>query len=291
MALALLASAPSFAQSAAITAPTALAEATLNNAQVTVVLSGTTFASGVTASSFTLTTSPPLTGLSIATTTTVVAGATSTLTLGYGGANFDAVSTLSVTVAAAAHAQAGALTTPTVNIVPTPSFRVSATSLSLTEGGNGTYTVVLGGQPTGPVSVAVSSDNPAVTVGGGATSTTVAFTTQNWNIARTVTATAEGDVDAVDEYGTISNAVSGGGYWHSANVRVVVADDEIQDRYGLRRRQRPTDRDRLAGQAERGALGPERRRLVGKHLLRRHLLRRGHRHGLPGRPGLGPEPG
>ena len=41
-----------------------------------------------------------------------------------------------------------------------------------------------------------------------------------------MTATAEGDADAVDEAGTIANAASGGGYNHSASVRVAVADDE-----------------------------------------------------------------
>ena len=129
---------------AAISSPTALAEATLNNATVTVALTNAEFETTAAASHFTLATNPALSGLSVSSVGTVSAGDTSaTLTLGFSG-NFDTVRTLSVTVADAAHTLAGALTTGTINVVPTPSVSVSRSSLSLTEGGSaGTYTVVL----------------------------------------------------------------------------------------------------------------------------------------------------
>ena len=106
---------------------------------------------------------------------------------------------------------------------PPLGVRVSPDRLSLAEGGSGTYTVVLSYAPTGPVTVGVSSDNPAVTVGAGSLN----FTTQNWNTAQSVTVTAQGDADAVDEAATITNAASGGGFnGVSGFVRVGVADDE-----------------------------------------------------------------
>ena len=148
------------APSAAITSPATLAEATLNGATVTVALTNAAFESGVTAAHFTLTTNLP--GLRVSSLATVNAGDTSaTLTLGHSG-GFDTVRTLSVTVADAAHTLVGALTTPTVNIVPTPSVTVDPTSLALTEGSDGTYTVVLGGQPTGTVTVTAASTFPDV---------------------------------------------------------------------------------------------------------------------------------
>ena len=218
--------------SAAISSPAALAEATLNNATVTVALTNAAFEVGATAANFTLTTNLP--GLRVASVATVSAGDTSaTLTLGYSGGNFNTVYTLAVTVADAAHTLAGALTTPTANIVPTPSVAVSRTTLTLTEGGSdGTYTVVLGGQPTGNVAVTVTStdanvatvdDTDGVTPG---TQNTLSFTPTNWNTARTVTVSPQDDDDAVDGTATINHAVSPGYGATAASVSVTVEDDE-----------------------------------------------------------------
>jgi len=153
--------------SASIASPGALAEASLHNATVTVALANTTFEGGVPAGSFALAIDPPLAGLSVGSVAPVNVGDTSAvLTLSYTGGNFDTVRTLSVTVPDSAHALVGALTTPTANIVPTPSVAVSRTNLALTEGGaSSTYAVVLGGQPTGTVTVrATSSDTDVARV-------------------------------------------------------------------------------------------------------------------------------
>ena len=68
------------------TSPASLTEATLNGATVTVSLGGPTYASGVSASSFALVTSPAIAGLSISNVTGGASGSTSaTLTLGFTG--------------------------------------------------------------------------------------------------------------------------------------------------------------------------------------------------------------
>ena len=84
------------------TNPASLTEATLNNATVTVLLGGTTFASGVSASSFALVANPAVSGLSVASVTGGASGSTSaTLTLAFTG-DISAPTTLAVRVLAAA---------------------------------------------------------------------------------------------------------------------------------------------------------------------------------------------
>ncbi len=219
--------------SASIASPAALGEAALHNATVTVGLANTTFEGGVPAGSFALAIDPPLAGLSVGSVAPVSVGDTSAvLTLSYAGGNFDTVRTLSVTVPDSAHALVGALTTPTVNVVPTPSVSVSRTNLALTEGGaSSTYAVVLGGQPTGTVTVrATSSDTDVARVDTDGTTpglqNTLTFTPQNWNTARTVTVEPRDDDDAADESVTISHAVSPNYGATAASVGVTVADDE-----------------------------------------------------------------
>ena len=216
--------------SAAISSPATLAEATLNGAMVTVALTNAAFEVGAGTGNFSLTTNPALAGLSVSALATVNAGDTSaTLTLGYSGGNFDTLRTFAVTVADSAHTLAGALTTGTVNIVPTPSVAVSPTSLTLTEGGSsGSYTVRLGGQPTGNVVVTATSDDAAATIDTDATPLTRAltFTTTNWNTAQTVTVAPADDDDAVDESVTIAHAVANYGGATAASVSVTVEDDE-----------------------------------------------------------------
>ncbi len=215
---------------AAISSPAALAEAALNGATVTVALTNAAFEVGATAANFSLTTNPGLSGLSVASVATVSAGDTSaTLTLGYSGGNFDTVRTFAVTVADSAHTLAGALTTATVNVVPTPSVAVSPTSLSLTEGGgSATYTVRLGGQPVGNAVVAATSDDAAVAIDTDATpqTRTLTFTPMNWNTAQTVTVSPVDDDTADDEAVAINHATSNYGGPTVASVSVTVDDDE-----------------------------------------------------------------
>ena len=215
---------------AAISSPATLAEATLNGATVTVALTNAAFEVGATAANFTLTTNPGLSGLSVASVATVNAGDTSaTLTLGYSGGNFDTVRTFAVTVADSAHTLAGALTTATVNVVPTPVVAVSPTSLSLTEGGSSaTYTVRLGGQPVGNAVVTATSDDAAVAIDTDASpqTRTLTFTPMNWNTAQTVTVSPVDDDTADDEAVAINHATSNYGGPIVASVSVTVDDDE-----------------------------------------------------------------
>ncbi len=70
-----------------------------------------------------------------------------------------------------------------------------------------TYTVRLSVQPTGPVTVGVSSDDVgAVTVGPG----TLAYSTTNWATGQTVTVAAVGDTDATHERVTVTHAIGAG---------------------------------------------------------------------------------
>ncbi len=94
-------------------------------------------------------------------------------------------------------------------------------------GGTDSYTVKLDSQPTGNVTVTMTSNNAAATVA----PPSLSFTTGNWNATQTVTVT--GQDDAIDNPGnqrtaTITHAVSGGDYNSvtAPAVSVTVTDDE-----------------------------------------------------------------
>ena len=77
-------------------------------------------------------------------------------------------------------------------------------ALALTEEGSATYTVALGGPPTGNVAVQVTSDDTgAVTVA----PSPLTFTTTTWNTGQTVTVTAADDADNADETATVTHSV------------------------------------------------------------------------------------
>ena len=96
--------------------------------------------------------------------------------------------------------------------------------LVINEGGSNTYTMVLGGQPTGNVVIAMSSDNADVTT----QPASLTFTTANWQTAQTVTVRAAEDADEADERAIISYSVSGadGAGIAVASVKVSVADND-----------------------------------------------------------------
>ena len=105
---------------------------------------------------------------------------------------------------------------------------VSVPSLTISEGMNASYTVVLEPAPTGDVTIEIGghtdtdvSVNPAM----------LTFTTMNWNTAQTVTVTAGQDDDAADDSVTLTHAVAAGSAAEylaatTANVDVTVDDDE-----------------------------------------------------------------
>ena len=105
--------------------------------------------------------------------------------------------------------------------------RISPTSLTLPEGGNESYRVVLTSQPTGEVTVTPSlgSGDSDVTVGAALT-----FDASTWNQVQTVTVSAARDADAGNDMATITHAVSGADYGENgvtpADVSVTVDDAE-----------------------------------------------------------------
>ena len=118
-----------------------------------------------------------------------------TITYGISGGGYDAVTLAAQSVIVDDDETVGVTST-------------GAASISVTEGASVTYTLVLTAQPTGPVMIAlVSGDTTSVTV-----TSTVSFSTTDWNTAKTVTVTGVEDADVAGESVTISYGISGGGY-------------------------------------------------------------------------------
>ena len=93
---------------------------------------------------------------------------------------------------------------------------VSEETLPVTEGGSGTYTVVLTSQPTADVTVTVSVP-PGTDVS--ATPTSLTFTSEDWDEEQTVTVRAAEDDDAVaDAPVTLTHAVSSTGDYGTNGV-------------------------------------------------------------------------
>ena len=100
---------------------------------------------------------------------------------------------------------------------------VSARTLSVDEGDDATYTVVLDSQPTGAVTVTPSASGDAdVTVSPAA----LTFATSNWSTAQTVTVSAAHDADLDSDRATVSHAVSGADYASVTARGVTVTVDE-----------------------------------------------------------------
>ena len=118
-------------------------------------------------------------------------------------------------------------TTVTITDDDERGVQVSPTTLTVPEGGDGTYTVVLTSQPTGPVTVTPlhGSGDTDVTVSGALT-----FTTADWNEAQTVTVSAGSDADAKNDTATIEHTIVGADYGANSvtadDVTVTVADGD-----------------------------------------------------------------
>ena len=108
-----------------------------------------------------------------------------------------------------------------------PAVILSATNVSVNEGGANTYTVKLRALPTGNVTVTPSSNSGEVTVA----PSSLTFTTGNWETPQTVTVTAGQDTDTVDDSAIISHAVSGADYGSVTVEELIVAvtDDDRTD--------------------------------------------------------------
>ena len=94
----------------------------------------------------------------------------------------------------------------------TPGVRLSASRLILDEGGSGDYAVWLAAQPTGRVTVTITSSNADVRVDtDGITDglqNRLTFTVDNWGTAQTVTVRANEDADTATDSATLTHAIS-----------------------------------------------------------------------------------
>ena len=82
-------------------------------------------------------------------------------------------------------------------------------AVTIMEGDSGEFTVMLSSEPTANVTVTiVRTDGAEVRLD----KTVLIFTPSNWNVAQTVTLTAEEDEDSTDDEGTLILIASGGGY-------------------------------------------------------------------------------
>ena len=107
---------------------------------------------------------------------------------------------------------------------------VVPSSISVLEGdpGGQTYSVALGSQPTGDVTVTISghADSDVTLSGATLTSNALTFTVANWNAAQEVTLTAAEDADTANDDVTLTNTATGGGYGTATDVAVTVLDND-----------------------------------------------------------------
>ena len=99
-------------------------------------------------------------------------------------------------------------------------------ALNVAEGGAAHYTVMLGSQPTGPVTVIPTPASAELTL----TPAALRFTAGDWRAAKTVTVTATQDDDALaDAAVQLAHEVRGGGYDGVPGVPVVVTivEDDV----------------------------------------------------------------
>ena len=130
----------------------------------------------------------------------------------------------------------------------TRGVEISATSLNLTEGESGTYTVVLTSQPnSGNVTVTpTSGDSTRVSIGditAGSRQSDLVFSAEDWHIPRTVQITTSSDTDETDNEVEITHQVvadTGGDYVgvNAADVVVTVEEGDGGNGGGT-----PADRD------------------------------------------------
>ena len=109
---------------------------------------------------------------------------------------------------------------------------VAPTSISIREGDSHgrPYSVALGSQPTGDVTVTITghADSDLTLSGAALTSDALTFTVTNWNTAQEVTVIAGQDTDTANDDVTLTNTATGGGYGTAtaATVAVTVVDDD-----------------------------------------------------------------
>ncbi len=114
----------------------------------------------------------------------------------------------------------------------TKDIDLSISSLTIEEGSNGTFAVSLSKEPSGTVTISITSNNGDVKVDTfkdtDGDQNTLTFTTSNWNVAKTVTVrAAEDDDDIAEDTAELTLSASGGGYDSiTKNIRINVNDND-----------------------------------------------------------------
>ncbi len=148
-------------------------------------------------------------------------------------AGTDQIYDVQETVDFEANKSKGSITDPLIYTVGAVSPLASVTidesgGVSVSEGGSeDTYTIVLDAEPSGNVTITFSTDAQLEVSADG--DTEISFTTETWNQARTVTATAADDAAVEEQHSsTISHAASGGGYddVQIPDVTVTISDND-----------------------------------------------------------------
>ena len=106
---------------------------------------------------------------------------------------------------------------------------VTPTALTVTEGGESArYTVVLGSEPTGTVTITLGGLAAAKTESLVVNPTSLTFNQGNWNRPQPVTVRAAEDDNATDGVVPLTHAVSGGGYDSevASGVSVTITDND-----------------------------------------------------------------
>ena len=120
----------------------------------------------------------------------------------------------------------GEVTVTVTEPVPAEAVQLSLSALRVREGGSETYTVTLGSEPTGPVTVEPQSDSQSVTV----SPASLTFTSGNWNTPQPVTVRAVADDDTVEETVTITHSVTGfGPATEAGSIAVTVEETPPQE--------------------------------------------------------------
>ena len=97
---------------------------------------------------------------------------------------------------------------------------INPTSLEITEGGSGSYTVVLTTEPTATVNVAISGAADDVRL----SRTSLSFSTGSWNREQTVTVNVSEDDDAVpDAHVTLTHSVTGANEYENPDPLFVIS--------------------------------------------------------------------
>ncbi|MBF2758837.1 MAG: hypothetical protein ISN28_00990 [Ectothiorhodospiraceae bacterium AqS1] len=104
-------------------------------------------------------------------------------------------------------------------IVVTPSG-----DLDVREGSSGNFQVKLSSAPNGPVTVSFSENTPLLSV----PSTTLNFTTSNWNTTQSATVNADQDDNGFDNTAWVTFSAKGGIIAPNISKRVAITDDDNQ---------------------------------------------------------------